>query len=132
MAERPVIRFFLDQNVPDSVGHTLEDAGHEVILLREKIAPNSPDPLVAAVSDMFGAVLISHDHDFKSLAPRAQIGRGRFQKLSRIGLWCRESQSAQRMQEAITLIEHEWVYAQTCDDKRIIIEIGQTYLKTIR
>lgn len=40
-----------DHCVPDSVGRVLCEAGYDVILLRERIAPDSPDPLVAAVSE---------------------------------------------------------------------------------
>jgi predicted nuclease of predicted toxin-antitoxin system len=47
MAERLRIKFFVDNCVPDSVGRVLQDAGHDVILLRESIAPDSPDLLVA-------------------------------------------------------------------------------------
>jgi predicted nuclease of predicted toxin-antitoxin system len=133
MAERPPIKFFIDHCVPDSVGHALRAAGHEVILLREQIAPDSPDPLVAAVSEMYGAVLVSLDADFKRLAPRVAHGqRQRFRKLSRIGLRCSEPQAAQRITAALTLIEHEWAAAQQSADKRMIIEIGQSYIRTIR
>lgn len=132
MAGQPVIRYFVDQCVPDSVGQALAERGHDVVLLREKMAPNSPDPLVAAVSEMFDAVLVSHDSDFKSLAPRMEIGRRRFKRLSRIALNCRESQSARRIVEALTLIEHEWNYSQAQSDKRMIIEIGATYIRTMR
>ena len=53
------------------------------MLLRERIAADSPDPLVAAVSEMYGAVLVSHDKDYKALAPRVAIGeRQRFRKLT--------------------------------------------------
>jgi predicted nuclease of predicted toxin-antitoxin system len=58
--ERP-IKFFIDHCVPDSVGRVLLAAGHEVIFLRHQLAPNSPDPLVAAVAEMNEAVLISLD-----------------------------------------------------------------------
>jgi predicted nuclease of predicted toxin-antitoxin system len=60
--------------VPDSVGHALRQGGHEVILLREQLAPDSPDPLIAAVSEMNNAVLVSLDGDFKSIAPRIASG----------------------------------------------------------
>jgi hypothetical protein len=95
MAERLTIRFFIDHCVPDSVGRILRDAGHEVILLRERIAPDSPDPLVAAVSEMNGAVLVSLDSDFTRLAPRVPKGeRRRSRKLSRIGLRCKAPRCA--------------------------------------
>jgi predicted nuclease of predicted toxin-antitoxin system len=132
MAARPKIKFFIDHCVPDSVGRALSGEGHEVILLRTQLAPNSPDPLVAAVSEMNEAVLVSHDADFKSLAPRAGIGRKRFQRLSRIGLKCSEPQAAKRIMAALSLIEHEWQLAQESSDKRMIVEIGATVIRTIR
>jgi predicted nuclease of predicted toxin-antitoxin system len=132
MVARPSIKFFIDHCVPDSVGIFLRGAGHEVILLREKLAPNSPDPLVAAVSEMYGAVLVSHDGDFKALAPRAAVGRQRFRKLSRISLKCSEPQAAARMKIALSLIEHEWAVANEGSDPRMIIEIGHTTIRTIR
>ncbi len=54
----------------------LSEAGHEVILLREQLAPDSPDPLVAAVSEMNGAVLVSLDSDLKRLAPPGSYRQG--------------------------------------------------------
>ena len=133
MAERLSIKFFVDHCVPDSVGRVLRDAGHEVILLRERIAPDSPDPLVAAVSEMHGAVLISLDSDFKSLAPRVPKGqRQRFRKLSRIGLRYRAPRCAQRLGVVLSLIEHEWAVAQSSADKRMIVDVGESFVRSIR
>jgi hypothetical protein len=133
MAERLSIKFFVDHCVPDSVGRVLHDAGHEVILLRERIAPDSPDPLVAAVSELHGAVLISLDSDFKRLAPRVAKGqRQRFRRLSRIGLRCKAPRCAQRLTVTLSLIEHEWTVAQASADKRMIVDIGEGYVRSIR
>lgn len=133
MAARRTIRFFVDHCVPDSVGRVLREANHEVILLRERIAPDSPDPLVAAVSEMNGAVLVSLDSDFRSLAPRIPKGqRQRFRKLSRIGLRCKAPRCAQRLTMALSLIEHEWAVAQVSADKRMIVDVGETYVRSIR
>ena len=133
MAARPTIRFFIDHCVPDSVGRALRDAGYDVILLRERIAPDSPDPLVAAVSEMNGAVLVSLDSDFKRLAPRVPKGqRQRFRKLSRIGLRCKAPRCAQRLIATLSLIEHEWMVAQESADKRMIVDIGESYIRSIR
>lgn len=133
MVEALSIRFFIDHCVPDSVGSALRDAGHEVILLRERIAQDSPDPLVAAVSELHGAVLVSLDSDFRRLAPRVPIGeRQRFRRLSRIGLRCKAPQCAQRMRACLSLVVHEWIVAQASADKRMIVEIGQSYVRSIR
>ena len=76
---------------------------------------------------MYGAVLVSHDKDYKALAPRVAIGeRQRFRKLSRIALTCSEPQAANRINEALSLIEHEWSAAQGRSDKRILVEIGMS------
>lgn len=131
MTGRPAIRFFIDHCVPDSVGRVLRDAGHEVTLLR--IAPDSPDPLVAAVSEMSGAVLVSLDSDFRRLAPRVPKGqRQRFRKLSRVGLRCKAPRCAQRITATLSLIEHEWTVAQENPDKRMIVDVGESYIRTIR
>jgi hypothetical protein len=119
-------------NVPDSVGRVLSDAGHEVVLLRKQLAPNSPDPLVAAVSEMNEAILVSHDGDMRTLAPRAGIGRRRFQKLSRIASRCTEPQAAGRVKVALSLIQHEWDYSQRQSDKRMLVEIHTHLIRTLR
>jgi predicted nuclease of predicted toxin-antitoxin system len=132
MGAQPKIKFFIDHCVPDSVGRALRDSGHEVILLREQLAPNSPDPLVAAVAEMNEAVVVSLDSDFRRLAPRVGIGRIRFQRLSRIGLKCGEPQAAGRIKAALSLIEHEWGVSQARPDKRMIIDIGKSFIRIIR
>jgi predicted nuclease of predicted toxin-antitoxin system len=101
-------------------------------LLREQLAPNSPDPLVAAVAEMNEAVLVNLDSDFKTLAPRIPTGKMRFKKLSRIGLKCDEPLAASRIKAALSLIEHEWGVAQKSADRRMIIEIVTTSIRTIR
>jgi predicted nuclease of predicted toxin-antitoxin system len=110
----------------------LKDAGHEVVFLREQLAPNSPDPLVAAVAEMNDAILVSLDSDFSSLAARVPKGKLRFKKLSRVGLKCDEPKAAERMKAALSLIQHEWDYAQASTDKRMIVENHHTVIRTIR
>ncbi len=132
MAMRLRLKFFLDNCVPDSVARVLREVGHNVVLLREVIPKDSPDQLVAAVSELQEAILVSYDKDFRTLAPRIGIGRQRFRRLSRVGFRCDEPQAASRIEAALSLIEHEWQAAQVARDKRIIIEIGATYIRTIR
>jgi hypothetical protein len=78
------------------------------------------------------AVLVSLDSDFKTLAPRAGVGKARFRTLSRIGLKCSEPQAARRIKAALSLIVHEWTVAQSSNDKRMIIEIGNSVIRIIR
>jgi len=127
------MRFFVDQNVPDSVGRFLESRGYAVILLRNKIPTDSPDTLVAAVSEANNAVLVTFDPDFKALASRIGIGRRRFTKLSLIRFErCRESQAANRIEAALSLIEHEWAFRNTSRDRRLFVVITAQTIRTHR
>ncbi|HTT80020.1 MAG TPA: DUF5615 family PIN-like protein [Stellaceae bacterium] len=132
MSGRSRLRFLADNCVPDSVARILREAGHEVILLREILPTNSPDPLVASVAELNGAILISFDKDLRALAPRIGIGQRRFRRLSRIAFRCGEPEAARRLQLALPLVEFEWMMAQTASDKRMIVEIGPTYIRTLR
>ena len=103
------MRFFLDEGVPHAVGRFLESKGFEVIYLEGKLAKGSRDTVVAAVAEANDAVLVAFDSDFKSIARREGIGTRRFRTLSLLRFEkCRESQASQRLDAALSLIEHEW------------------------
>lgn len=127
------MRFFSDQNVPEGVNKTLEAAGYEVIRLREKIAINSEDNLVAAVSEANRAVLISWDGDFKNIARREGVGKRRFKELSLLRFEkCRESRGAERLARALSLIEHEWEVGNGGSDRRMFVVICENTIRTHR
>src|SRR5438067_12406161 len=86
-----------------------------------------------AVSEMYGAVLVSQDSDFKRLAPRVAVGeRRRFKTLSRIGLRCKAPRGAQRLSVCLSLVELEWSIEQSSHDKRMIVDIGEGHIRSIR
>jgi predicted nuclease of predicted toxin-antitoxin system len=100
------MHLLLDQNVANSVAAVFREFGHTVQLVREILPADSPDPLIAAVAEIDGYVLVSHDRDFETIAPRIPKGsRARFRKLSRISLECSESQAAARVKQSIKYIE---------------------------
>jgi predicted nuclease of predicted toxin-antitoxin system len=133
MPKRAVIKFFIDQNVPDSVGVALRNRGHHVTLLREVIPTASPDPLVASTALLNRAVLVSFDRDFDQKRAESQIGH-RHNKLSRIILKCREPEAAPRVGIAMSLIEAEWrlMRSKAGTQKRMMIEILGLGIKTVR
>jgi len=132
MAAPSALRIFIDQCVPDSAGRAFKEHGHEVTYLREKIATNSPDPLVAAVAEANEAILVSLDADFKRIARRHGVGKRDFRRLSLIKLSCRESRCYQRISDAMSLILHEWNVAQEGRDRRLFMEIMDNVIRTIR
>jgi predicted nuclease of predicted toxin-antitoxin system len=127
------MKFFMDECVPDSVGKALQEAGHEVIFLRDVIAKGSPDEFVAKISEILGAILVTHDSDFRAIASRFSLGQSKRKTLSRVSLGsCQGPKAVSRIREALSLIEHEWVFAQARNDKRIIIEIQETVIRILR
>lgn len=127
------MRFFLDEGVPREVGRKLEMRGYDVIFLEEKVAKGSQDNLVAAVAEANDAILVAFDHDFKSIARRAGIGQRRFRRLSLLRFEkCRESQAPARLEDAMSLIEHEWHRRSEARDRRMFVVITANSIRTHR
>ena len=127
------MRLLPDQNVPNSVARVFQEHGHEVIFLRDILPTDTPDPIVADVSETEGTVLVSCDGDFRRIAPRIPEGqRRRFSRLSRISLNCPEPQAANRVEAAMSFIETEYAIAQQANDPRMIISIGKAVMRTHR
>lgn len=92
----------LDQNVAE----LFRELGHAVLLVREILPVDSPDHLIAAVAELDGYVLVSHDKDFDTIAPRIPRGsRARFRRLSRITLDCANAQAVHRLRATMAFIE---------------------------
>lgn len=128
----PPLKVFLDEGVPNSVGACFARAGHTVIYLRDAIATGSPDQLVCAVAEANDAILLALDGDMRQLAQRHGVGRLRFRRLSLIKLSCRETRATARIEDAMSLIEHEWAVSAAQSDRRIFIEIGDSFIRTHR
>ncbi|MGH6837303.1 MAG: DUF5615 family PIN-like protein [Methylocella sp.] len=133
MISAVTMRLFIDHCVPESVPKAFEAAGYEVIRLREKTAPDSPDTLVAAVAEANDAVLVTTDGDFKAIAARTGIGHRRYRRLSLIRFEkCRESRAADRLNSALSLIEHEWAFGNGKHDRRMFVVITGESIRTHR
>lgn len=61
------LRFFADQCVSGSVIRALREEGHEILRLKDSIAPDSPDPVVLAKAQELDAVLLSLNGDFADI-----------------------------------------------------------------
>jgi hypothetical protein len=129
---RPVLRLFLDEGVPDSVGHVFMAEGHNVAFLNKTMARGSPDPLVCIIADINNAILVALDGDMKRIAQGYGVGARTFLKLGLIKLSCYEPHAAGRVKEAMSLIEHEWNFSAGKSGRRIFIEILDTVIRTVR
>ena len=123
----------MDQNVPDSVAAVFKDRGHTVLYLRDVLATDSPDEVVAAFSEAEDAVLVSLDGDFRRIAPRIPDSQqSRFRRLIRIALRCNPIQAETPLSLSMSLIEAEYDIAQARHDPRMIVSIGNSFIRTER
>jgi predicted nuclease of predicted toxin-antitoxin system len=129
---RLVLRIFVDQCVPQSAGIVFREAGHEVVFLRERIPVDSPDSLVAAVAVSHSAILLSMDADFRKIAGRHGVSSASLRSLSIIKLSCRESRAGDRIRDCLGLIEYEWTAGQSRRDRRLFMEIGDSFVRSNR
>lgn len=119
--------------MPECACKLLEGRGHEVIRLRDVLPTDTPDPIVAKTAQDSNAILLTHDGDFKIVAPRIPVGqRARFRKLSKVHLAVEHVKSENRLAAAIALVEFEWEAAQHRKDKRVHVVVQPSVIKTHR
>ena len=126
------LRVFLDEGVPDTVGRVFAEHGHDVIYLREAIKEGSSDTLVCAAAEANDAILVALDGDMRQIARGHGVGGGRFKRLSLIKLSCPEPQAANRVEQAMSLLEHEWQYSEGKVARRMFVEISAHVIRTVR
>jgi hypothetical protein len=126
MADRLVIAFLTDNNVPDSLGNYLRRRGHDVVRVRTVMPADSPDPVIAEAAMRASRVLISWDKDFN----HQRFLKPRFRKLSRIGFSCPEVEAVNRLKEVIDLIEFE--YGRSGLAKPLLIKVGSDKIQMRR
>ncbi len=125
--------FYLDENVPAQVEAVIASKGHEVRWTRDIIPEGSPDQMVAAVSEDAGAILVSHDKDFKRIAPRIPDGqRTRFRKLSMLRLECKKPKSANNVSNLFGFIELEAKLRGEEENGRLMISIRDSSITIFR
>jgi predicted nuclease of predicted toxin-antitoxin system len=124
----------LDAGVPDSVGGILSKHGHEVIYYRDLLPEKVTDDVVCSTALANDAVLVAIDADMKKFAKRFGISQGstRFDRLSLLWLCCNEVLAAKRLDQAMSLIEHEWQFTGEKSSRRLWVEIGAHHFRTNR
>lgn len=117
------LHFFLDHNVPDSIGRYLQKRGHSVHRQRFYIPADSPDPLVATTALQAGRILVTQDKDFNS----QRFQQDRFASLSRVGLSGEGQTLLAALREHMHLIEFQWEHCQRGGSGRMIahVKVGQ-------
>lgn len=131
-APKVLLRFFLDEGVPDSVGRVCTSFAHEVIYLRDAIATGSPDELVCTAAQENDAILVACDGDMRQLAKKYGFSNSRYKKLNLIKISTTSPRAASRMQQAMSLIEHEWKISEAKMARRLYVEVSPAVIRTYR
>jgi predicted nuclease of predicted toxin-antitoxin system len=125
------VRLLIDENVPDSVSNFLRERGHEVLLVRDIQPRGTPDPVIAALADKTSAIIVTFDSDFRALAKRWGVGRGRFRRCGRISFKCDYAKALGRIKQLIERIEVEYDFVSQQSDGRLMLQITATTFTVI-
>ncbi len=110
--------------------------GHECLRVREIVAADAPDMLIAFIAETEGLVIVSHDSDFKSIYRLLPAGLKRKVRggAGVVHLQMRESLALSRMEACMAFIE--FAYQQSdANRKRMHVRIthsGMTLLDNTR
>ena len=124
----------LDAGVPVSIGDNFSNAGWKVIYYNDVLAEKVTDDVVCRTAIFNKAALVAVDKDMKQLARRYNKKRqkNQFAKLDLIMFGGSNVKAVKRSEQAISLIEHEWEYANSKPARRLWIEIAEHHIRTER
>ncbi|MCK0149026.1 DUF5615 family PIN-like protein [Marivita sp. S6314] len=128
------MKFFLDAQVPFSVGSWLTSSGHETIFHNDALPEGTVDDVVCATAILNEAILVALDKDMKRAVRRygSKLQQDRFKSLDLLLFVCSPVQAEKRLQSCFSLVEHEWKFANKKKARRMWVEIGTNHLRTYR
>ena len=114
-----IIAFLADNNVPDSICEYLTTRGHDVARVREALAADTADPVIAEAAIRDRRVLISWDKDFNA----QRFMRPRLAALQRVAFCCSYPEALARIEVVIGRLEYELL--QSTAEKPVLFRIGR-------
>lgn len=96
------------------------------------VTRGSRDELVCIAAEANDAILVAFDNDMKQAARRQGINSTRFKRLSLLKFACEEPMAGKRLEEAMSLVEHEWLVSTEKAARRLFVEIGTHVLRSHR
>lgn len=124
----------MDEDADAGIADFLRARGHGVQFSRDVLQRGSSDNLVAAAADRLGAIVITRNYrHFRRLIRRAlpeQIPL--YPAAGLICFRCNDAIALPRIKALIEAIESEFRLVQSQPDPRLIIEITDTTMQTVR
>lgn len=87
--------------------------------------------MVCIAAEANDALLVAYDNDMKQLAQRHGATAARFKRLNLLKFECEEPKAADRLEQAFSLLEHEYEVARE-NGRRLFVVIGKQVLRTHR
>lgn len=116
--------FLLDECIPESALRALVEMNFQAEMITDHIAPQSPDQLVAATASAAGAIIVSHDRDFKKIISRRPNGQqARYPNAHLVKMECKQPRIADRLRMSMPLIQSKFTARQGMRDRRMILWI---------
>ncbi len=106
--------------------------GHTLIPFEDVVSRGSRDELVCIAAEANDALLVAFDNDMKQLAHRHGVTPARFKRLNLLKFECEEPSAADRLEAAMSLLEHEWQIARRSGSSRLFVVIGKQVLRSHR
>jgi predicted nuclease of predicted toxin-antitoxin system len=129
------MHFVTDEHISTRVVEFLRASGHEVVRVVEVFPPKTADHVIAAYADSIRATVVtSNKKDFERFISRKAPERPRkYRHAGLITINCKTRRELDRLRDAFSLLEHEVKFAaKHLSDKRIILEIGEDFIRTHR
>ena len=128
----PDLVVLLDEGVPAEVAQVFLTHSYAVIPFDSVLTSGVSDDLVCAAAIANSALLIAYDNDMKQYVRRRGQGPDRFRNLHLLKFNCPEPMAAARLEEAMSLIVHEWAVAHQKVARRVYVEISTHEIRTFR
>ena len=109
----------------------LKEFGHTVTYGNRTLTPGTPDPVVCLISLNDQAILVAMDKDMKRIAKENGASNSQFASLSFVHLDCPEISAAERINQAMGLLEYEWERSEGAI-RRLHLVIGLSVIRTHR
>ena len=111
----------IDECLPKSIAAYFQGRGYSVTIVGQALPAGAPDVSVVAAALDQGAIVVTHDSDFRQMRASASGAGGRLQRADRIYFkTCSHAQALARIAQLIDVIETEYRIAKAGNGKFFI------------
>jgi predicted nuclease of predicted toxin-antitoxin system len=128
------MQFLMDENADAHIADFLLARGHAVEFSRNVLGVSAPDNFVAAAADRLGAIVITRNYrHFRRLIRRSTPQEPTpYPRAGLICFRCDDAIELRRIEALIEAIEAEYEIVQRLADPRLIVEITDRSMQTVR